>query len=224
MVRALAILLLAVQTLPAPGSEVLDRVAVAAGQQAVTMVEILRHLRFRAILSGVSVEDTEQNRRQAAEQLLDLLIVRRELELSRYSPPAMAEADTAIEAFLAEMKWSRERLAAELLRAGFTEEEFRREMQARLTVTRFIDYRFAPGVQVTDEEVQAYYDTEFLPALREASPGAAVPGLAAVRPVIERILTTRKVNAAMEDWLKQMRQNLRIRYFEEAFRPVGGPR
>lgn len=222
MTRALAALSLVLLAIPAPAAEILDRVAVAAGQQAVTLSDILRHLRFRSIVSGAPVEDTAENRRQAAGQLVDLLIVRRELELSRYSPPSMAEADQAIETFLADMKWSRERLAAELARAGFSEEEFRREMQSRLTVTRFIDYRFAPGVQVTDEEVQTYYDSEFLPALRETSPGAAAPALAAVRPLIERILTTRKVNAAMEEWLKQMRQSLRIRYFDEVFRPAGG--
>lgn len=223
MVRALACML-TILALPAAGGEILDRVAVAAGPQAVTLSGILRHLRFRAIVSGAPVEDTEQNRRQAAEQLVDLLIVRRELDLSRYSPPTMAEADKAIESFLAEMRWSRERLAEVLARAGFTEEEFRREMQARLTVTHFIDYRFAPGVQVSDEEVQAYYEAEFLPALRQTSPGSAVPELGTVRAMIERILTTRKVNAAMEEWLRQMRQSLRIRYFDEAFRPEGGGR
>lgn len=221
MKRAL-LCLLAIFPLPAAGGEILDRVAVAVGQQAVALSDVLRHLRFRSIVSGEPVQDTEQNRRQAAEQLVDLLIVRRELELSRYSPPSMAEADAAIESFLAGMQWSRDRLAGELARAGFTEEEFRREMQARLTVTSFIDYRFAPGVQVTDDEVQAYYQAELLPALRESSPGAAAPELGAVRAMIERILATRKVNAAMEEWLKQMRQSLRIRYFDEAFRPNGG--
>ncbi len=223
MMRALAFLLTPL-ALPAAGAEILDRVAVAAGPQAVTLSGILRHLRFRAIVSGAPVEDTEQNRRQAAEQLLDLLIVRRELDLSRYSPPTMAEADQAIESFLMEMKWSREQLLEALQRAGFSEEEFRREMQARLTVTRFIDYRFAPGVQVSDEEVQAYYESELLPALRQTSPGGAVAELGAVRAMIERILATRKVNAAMEEWLRQMRQSLRIRYFDEAFRPEGGGR
>ncbi len=167
--RSAALLLLLLPALSAKAAEILDRVAVAAGQDAITLSDILRHLRFRSIVSGAPVEDTEANRRQAAEQLVDLLIVRRELELSRYSPPSMAEADKAIEDFLAEMKWSREKLLEELSRHGFTEEEFRREMQARLTVTRFIDYRFAPGVQVSDEEVQAYYEHEFLPAFRQSS-------------------------------------------------------
>jgi parvulin-like peptidyl-prolyl isomerase len=215
-------LCLAVLALPAAGGEILDRVAVTAGLEAVTLSGILRHLRFQAIVSGALVEDTEQNRRQAAEQLLDLLIVRRELDLSRYSPPTMAEADAAIERFLADMKWTPQQLAEALARAGFTEEEFRREMQARLTVTRFIDYRFAPGVQVSDEEVRAYYESEFLPALERSRPGAEKPELGAVRAMIERILTTRKVNAAMEEWLKQMRQSLRIQYFDAAFRPAGG--
>lgn len=218
---ALPVLALAL-ALAAPAAEILDRVAVTAGRDAVTLSGILRHLRFRSIVSGAPVADTEANRRQAAEQLVELLIVRRELELSRYSPPSMAETDKAIEEFLAEMKWGREKLLEELSRAGFTGEEFRREMQARLTVARFIDYRFAPGVQVTDEEVQSYYATEFLPSLRQTGANAAEPPLAAVRPMIERILTTRKVNAAMEDWLRQMRQSLRIRYFDAAFRPSGG--
>ncbi|MCS7043094.1 MAG: hypothetical protein NZR01_09905 [Bryobacteraceae bacterium] len=208
--------------LTAPAQQVLDRVAAAAGQDAITLSAILRHLRFRSIVSGAPVQDTEANRREAASQLVDLLIVRRELELSRYTPPTMDETEQAIDAFLAEMKWTRERLASELARYGFTEEEFRREMQARLTITRFIDYRFAPGIQVTDEEVEAYYQGEFLPALRRMDPGARPPELASVRAQIEQILSTRKVNAAMEEWLQQMRQTLRIRYFDEAFRPQGG--
>ncbi len=40
--------------------------------------------------------------------------------------------------------------------------------------------------------------------------------------MIERILATRKVNEAMEDHLRQMRQTLRIRYFDAALRPGGG--
>lgn len=220
--RLAAPLLLLLLAPPARAAEIVDRVAVAAGADAITMSDILRHLRFRSIASGSPVEDTEANRRQAAEQLLELLIVRRELELSRYSPPSMSEADRAIEDFLSEMKWSREKLLEVLSRSGFTEEEFRREMQARLTVSRFIDYRFAPGVQVSDEEVQAYYDSEFLPAFRQNNANAVEPALAAVRPMIERILATRKVNAAMEEWLTQMRQTLRIRYFDAAFRPQGG--
>lgn len=221
MKRGMAILAAAF-ALASPAQQVLDRVAVAAGQDAITLSAILRHLRFRSVLSGQPVPDTEANRREAASQLIDLLIVRRELELSRYSPPSMAETDEAIETFLAEMKWTRERLAAELARYGFTEEEFRREMQARLTITRFIDYRFAPGIQIGDEEIEAYYRDEFLPALRRADPRAEPPQLAVVRARIEQILTTRKVNDAMEEWLRQMRQTLRIRYFDEAFRPGGG--
>lgn len=223
MKRRIAFLALAF-ALAAPARQLLDRVAVAVGLDAIPLSAVLRHLRFRSIVSGAPVEDTEASRREAASQLVDLLIVRRELELSRYTPPTMAETDQAIAAFLEEMKWTRERLAAELARYGFTEEEFRREMQARLTITRFIDYRFAPGIQVTDEEVEAYYSGEFLPAVQKQDPRAAPPELAAVRAQIEQILTTRKVNAAMEEWLRQMRQTLRFRYFEEAFRPQGGLR
>ncbi len=216
-----SILLALLLAAAAPAGEVLDRVAVSAGQQVVTLSAILRQLRLETLASGDPVQDTEENRRRAAARLIDQAIVLREIELSRYTPPTMAEAEAAIERYLKQSGRTRERLLGEIHKLGFSEDDFKREMQWRLSVARFIEYRFAPGVQVTDEEVEKYYRDEYSAQYRKLNPGAAVPPLDEVRDAVLRIVTTRKTNVAMEQWLARMRESLRVTYFPEAFK-VGG--
>lgn len=215
----LAVLALASQAFAA---DVLDRVAISAGQQVVTLSAILRQLRLETLASGEPVQDTEANRRRAAARLIDQAIVLREIELSRYTPPSMAEAEAAVERYLKQTGRTRARLLAEISRLGFSEDDFMREMQWRVSVSRFVDYRFAAGVQVADEEVEKYYRDEYIAQYRKLNPGAPVPPFDEVRDAALRIVTTRKTNAAMEQWLTRMRESLRVTWFPEAFR-VGGP-
>jgi parvulin-like peptidyl-prolyl isomerase len=216
-----AILLLSGLGLTAAAAEVLDRVAVSAGQQVVTLSAILRQLRLETLASGEPVQDTGENRRRAASRLIDQAIVLRELELSRYTPPSMAEAEAAIERYLKQSGRTRARLLDEVAKLGFSEDDFKREMQWRVSVSRFIDYRFAAGVQVADEEVEKYYRDEYTAQYRKLNPGAPVPPLDEVRDSALRIVTTRKTNAAMEQWLTRMRESLRVTWFPDAFK-VGG--
>ena len=199
------------------GAEELDRVAIAVGRQIVTLSAVRRQLRMDALLEGQAVEDTPAARRTSAERLLDQALIRGEIELGRYSGPIMAEAEAAIEAYLKERKLTAAELPALVARYGFSEDDFRREVLWRLTVARFIDFRFAPGVQINDDEIAAYYQGEFLPALTQQA-GAKPPRLDEVRDRIVRVLSVRKTNAAVDEWLKQTRAQAKVRTFEEAFR------
>lgn len=221
MMTARCMLLVLTLGVEAQAADVLDRVAVSVGQQVVTLSAILRQLRLETLASGDPVQDTEENRRRAASRLIDQAIVLREIELSRYTPPSMTEAEEAIGRYLKQSGRTRERLLDEIHKLGFSEDDFKREMQWRISVSRFIDFRFAPGVQVTDEEVEKYYRDEYSAQYRKLNPGAAVPPLDEVRDSIVRIVTNRKTNVAMEQWLARMRESLRVTYFPEAFE-VGG--
>ncbi|MBI5282668.1 MAG: hypothetical protein HY858_13365 [Candidatus Solibacter usitatus] len=199
-------------------AEVIDRVAAAAGQQVVTLSAIRRALRLQAVFDLREYEDTPAERRKAADRLIDQAIVLREIGLSRYAGATMAEADALLGGFGKDRGMTGEQLAAALERYGFSEDDFRQEMLWRVTVQRFVDFRFMPGVQVSDGEVQAYYEQEFVPALRAADGKAVAPAVEEVRERITQVLTTRKTNAALEQWLKQARETLKVRFFEEAFR------
>jgi hypothetical protein len=222
MLRSLILALLL--ALPSLADEVLDRVAATAGQQVVTLSAILRQMRLESLASGEPVKDTRENRSKVAARLVDQGIVLREIELSRYVQPTLAEAEAALERYLKESGQGKEKFQAEVGKAGFTEDEFLRELQWRLSVARFVDYRFSAGVQITDEEVAEYYRKEFAARHSVLNPGVPVPALEDVRDRVQRILAMSKTNASMEQWLVRMREQLGVRYFEAAFQVGAGQR
>jgi hypothetical protein len=205
-------------TAVAAGGELLDRVAVSAGQQVVTLGAVLRQLRMEALATGEAMVDTAENRRRAASRLVDQGIVLREIELSRFLQPSMAEAEAALERYLKQSGQTREQFQARVKSMGFSEEDFEHELQSRISVLRFIDFRFAPGIQVSDEEIEKYYREEYTAQYRKLSPGTAVPPLEEEREGIVRVLTARAANAAMEQWLERTREAAGVKYFEAAFR------
>jgi len=199
--------------------EIIDRVAVSAGNHTVTESEIRRYLRFAAFFGQREPDMSPEARRIAADRLIDQALIGREIELAGYTPPSMAEIETRI------VDWRKRRSQTEadfqkaLQRYGFTEEDLKREVQWQLTVIRFIDFRFRPGVQVSDEEVAEFYKKEFPQWLeKRGRPREPVPPLEEARSEITETLAEIKVTAAMEQWLAQARQQTPVRYREASFK------
>lgn len=210
--RALSILFLA-GNLQAE-KVVLDRVAASAGQQVVTLSAIRRHLRILALVDNSPLEDTLDARRKAADRLIDQALIHREIELSRYASPTRAEAEARIQDFIKQRNVTREQFEALLARYGFNEDDFTEEVLWRISVTRFIDFRFSPGIQISDDEIKKYYSDEFVPQFRRRAPDAPMPPLDDVREQVSRVLMLRKTNQAVDQWLAQMRATVKVRYFE----------
>jgi hypothetical protein len=80
---------------------------------------------------------------------------------------------------------------------------------------RFLEYRFRPGITVTDEEVEEYYKTTLVPSAQRT--GEKPPELDDSRGTIEEVLIQQRVNEAVNRWLDQAARASRIRYREEAF-------
>lgn len=201
----------------AANGEVIDRVAVSFGHEVVTLGAIRRQLRMTAYLSGKPPEDSPEARRAAAERLIDQALVKREMDLSRYSPIPMADVRKNVEEYREKLGLTPERFAEELARYSFTLDEFVDEIYWQATLLRFVQFRFSPSVQVSEDEIQEYYEREYAPRLRAMAPGQEPPPLDEVRERVAGILTSQKENAVLEQWLRQGRQLSRIRYHEEAF-------
>lgn len=197
--------------------EALDRVAVSFGLEVITLSAIRRQLRMDAYLAGQPPEDTPEARRAAAERLIDQALVRREMNLSRYTPIPMAEVRQRVEAYREKLGLTPEAFVKELAKYGFEPDDFLNELYWQATLLRFVQFRFSPSVQVDDDEVREYYQKEYVPRLRQMMPGEEPPPLADVRERIVGILASRKENVVLEQWLETTRQQARIRYHEEAF-------
>ncbi|HNY40664.1 MAG TPA: hypothetical protein PKJ41_09720 [Bryobacteraceae bacterium] len=198
-------------------AEVVDRIAASVAGQVVTLSDTRRLIRISTFLEKSEPDYSSANLRRAAEQLVDQALIRREAELSRYPAPSYQEIDSALDQFAASLGMDKQAMFAAALKNGFSEQEMRDHAAWRLTLVRFIDYRFRPGVMVSDADVANYYNNVFLPEFRKQSPDATPPGSDAVRARIIDILNTQLATQASQLWLDQARKQTRIHYFEEAF-------
>jgi len=198
-------------------TEIIDRVAVTVDRMVITESDILSHLRIAAFLNQTAVETGPEARRAAAERMVEQVLVRRDMEISRYPAPRPVEVEPVLEDWLKEHLMGDAGYRAALEQFGITDEELRENMLLQLTVLRFIEYRFRPSVALNDEEVEAYYRERFGPAWTEQN-NSPVPELDDVRGDIEDILIQEHVDAALDEWLKQAATQARIRYRQEAFK------
>lgn len=200
-------------------AEIIDRVAVVVADRVVTQSEILLQLRLAAFLDGDPADLSATGRRQAAERLIEQMLVRREMELSRYPVPDPPEAD----ALLARIRnqeprlESDEKLRAELERYELGEEDLRQQLLWQLTLLRFVEYRFRPAVAPSEDELKVYYEKQYVARWKQLST-QPVPSYLDSRAEIESVVTQRLLDDALDRWLKQARSQTRIRFREEVFR------
>lgn len=196
--------------------ETLDRVAVRVGKDAITESALRRHLRMEAFFARKTPDLSPASRRKAADRLVDQMLIKRELELNRFAPPPAAEVEAQIEQLMKARHEDAAALATSLQSYGFSLDDLRNEIQYQIMLLRFVDFRFSAGVLVTDAEIQELYEKEVVPEALHRNVPAPTPDEA--RAGIVKLSTYRKTNAALEQWLAQARQQVKIHFFEEAFR------
>ena len=194
---------------------VVDRMAVIVGTHVVKTSDIERELRVSSFLNRQALDESGPAMHGAAERLIDQELVREDLLRGQYTQPT--ETDAA--AFLQQLKRDRfggseARFRAELAQHRLTEDQLRRQLLWQLTVLRFIDQRFRPGVLVTDEEAAAHYREHRAELLRANPRNNSLEDLT---PQIRESLMGERINQAFEEWLKETRRNTRIEYRPQAF-------
>ena len=67
--------------------EIIDRIAVAVGNQVITESEILRDIRITAFLNDTELDFSPKAKRRAADRLVEQKLVNKEMELTKYPGP-----------------------------------------------------------------------------------------------------------------------------------------
>ena len=196
-------------------AEIIDRIAVTVGSTVITESEILREARLTAFLNGEPLDFSAAAKRKTAERLVEQRLIQLENEASLYPPPSAESLDELL-------KQVQDRFPDpahyrdELRRTGVTEEDLKAHLRRQLTVLRFLDLRFRPGVHVGEEEISAYFDQRLAPELRKANPSAGL-SLNDYRQQIEETLIGERIDKASDAWLKEARQHTRIEFRANAF-------
>ena len=192
------------------GRTVIDRIAVIVGKHVTKLSDIDLDLRVTAFLNREPLKEDAAAKKKSAERLIDQQIIRQEIATGGYA----RASDADVNAMLAQIRQnnygnSDTRMAQALRQYGLSEEQLRAQLLWQLTVLRFIDQRFRPGVLVTDEEVRSYYEQH-----RAQFKADFESSTAEVRSILEG----EQVNRQFEQWLPDARRRTTIEYREEAFR------
>jgi len=179
---------------------IVDRLAVIVGQQTITQLQLDEEIRVTALLNRRPVARDVETRRAAADRLVEQLLIRREMEQSRYPLPSQQEVDLYLEQIRAQ-NGSGEELAKTLATYNLTESTLRQHLEAQLVTLRFIEYRFRPDAAVSDEEIEAAYKGE--------------AGKNATRESIRTTLLEARTDAALNAWLAESRRQVNIVYLDK---------
>lgn len=190
------------QSSSAPQSRNVDGVAARIEDDVITESEIRELGAFEQLVDG-----KPKSRAELIRLLADQWLVRTEAVTARYAQPSTADVDRAVAEFQKQFA-SPEEFQKRCAESGISAAAVRRLISQQLFLSRFIDYRFRPAAQVTDEQVENYYNTEFVPQLKARN--QEIPPLDDVDDTIREVLIVRAITARADKWLADTRDRVKI--------------
>ena len=191
--------------------EIIDKIVITVANQVITQSQIDDEIRVTAFLNREKVDLNADARKQAAGRLLEQALIKREMDISHYPLPELSDAGESLEALKATYPTESEFQNA-LSASGITADALTRRLWWQLTLLRFIDYRFRPGIQIPTADVQAYYRRQV--SEWEQKGTKPIPTLDESRDQIEEILTQQRIDQALDQWMKDTRKQVTINYLD----------
>ncbi len=190
-------------------AEEVDRLIAAVNGKAITEgdLDLARSLNALMFYGKSSrSRDDELNR------LIDLELMRQELKNFSLTQ----EDEGRVQARLQSLRDSYAEtggLPALLRQLGLQESELISYVRLEFSILKFVDFRFKPFVNVSEEEIKNYYEGRLSLQLRKSN--LTLPALTEVSAKIEEILKEEKTNTVLEQWIGEIRRNSHIEYFDE---------
>jgi hypothetical protein len=192
-------------------AEEIDRLLLAVNGKVITDTDLKLARSLNDILISHKT-DSGPSRAEEMQRLVDLELLRQELESFPGAPERKADVENQMEE-LRKSYADRGGLVPVLQKLGLQESELREYLGLQASVMEFIDFRFRPFANVSGEEIQKYYVEQLVPQLRKS--GAAVPALEDVSSKISAILTEEKIDVLLRQWLQDTLRHSKIEYFDE---------
>jgi hypothetical protein len=204
---------------------VVDRVAVVVGKTVITESEVLQEVRLTEFLNGQPLELGPQQRRDAAERLVDQQLIRNEMEIGSYPQPSASESQAVLQKFQKEHYASPTEFQAALQKYGVTEDQLQQHLIWELEAIHFTDLRFSPGTPTSGKTAAAPTSpTGGKPPSSKAVNRPATPTGAdrsdpnsKATPSTAADPESATVDQQMDAWLKEARGQVRIQFKKEAF-------
>lgn len=181
---------------------IVDRIAVIVGDNVITQSEIGQRIRLTAFQNHMQPDFSLASRQAAAQELIGQKLVEHEMDLGRY-PRLDADRRKALlgDYEKTEFQSNPAALAQALKGYGLTPLELETDLGRQSDLLSFLNLRFRPAVQVTDEDIDKYVDKN-------------AAGADQLRALIGRQLTADRADKELNTWLQDQRKRTRIEFLE----------
>jgi len=193
--------------------ETLDRVVASVGDAAITESEVRHEYRLERFLDGQWPPAPPDA--GALDHVRERLTY--QLMLSREETPTPEE--------LGESKMAATDRVTDLHKKFSNPEDFDRALRElamtetqvidRLTqqelLLRMIEQRLRPAASPSEDDVASYYRDTFVPEYRKSNPNADVPPLSALEVQMRQVLTEKRVNELLDQWIEDLKPTSRVK-------------
>ncbi|HTV08850.1 MAG TPA: hypothetical protein VMD97_07390 [Candidatus Aquilonibacter sp.] len=191
-----------------PGTT-LDRVVAIVNGDLILDSDVNEEQRFEAF-EPYRTPDEKLSRDRIIERLINRDLILQQLKLQPADEPSDADVDKQIaqlrknipacRRYDCESKAGWDRFLAD---NGFTEASLFKRWKQRMEVLDFIEDRFQMGIDITQAQIQSYYEKTLLPEYKEQN--APAPKLDAISGQIREVLLQQQITNLLSDWLQSLR-------------------
>ena len=193
MRRTLPLLLFLVLTGVQAGAEIIDRIMAVVNNHVITLSDVRRADRVRAVLKYPAIDQ-----KQLVRELVDAELI--EEQIAQFFGVDVTEAE--IDEVMKDLPNP----------GGVPVDVVRDAVRRRLRADEFFELRFRQFLRPTDVEVSDYYTKIFVPAAQKK--GGPVPPLEQVTDMIRDNVIQEKTAHEVESWLAAIRRRSDIEIFD----------
>jgi hypothetical protein len=181
---------------------VVDRIVAHIEDDIIALSEVRELAAYQELVDGHAESDDS-----VLNELIEQWVVNNEATATQFPPAAEAEVNrevARIQGRFASAQAYNERLTA----LGLTPDAVKRIVAREIYLARYLDYKFRPAVQVSDDDIAKYYQEHLAPEL--AAKGQKAPDLASVTEQIREVLVQQGVSDRAAGWFDETKSRLKI--------------
>jgi len=184
---------------------VLDRIVARVEGDVILLSEVRTLGRYQDLVEGKKETDT-----QILDRLVDQWIVRNEADTARFPHPSDVDIARGLDRLLAAFD-SLDEYQARKKAVGLSDSDVQKMIADQLYLSKYLDSRFRPVVQVSPAEIEDFYRDGVV--ARAKARKQQPPTLEASREYIQEALIQRGINEQADRWLQESRTRLHVDKF-----------
>jgi parvulin-like peptidyl-prolyl isomerase len=193
-----------------PG-RVVDRIVARVEGDVILLSQVRELAAFQRLVDGRAESDD-----RLLSELVEQWVIQAEANTSHFPQPSGPEVDREMARLAGQFK-TPEAYAAKLRELGLSATAVRRMLTQQIYLTRYLDYKFRPSVQIEPSQIHTYYQKELVPELTKKH--QPVPPETTVEAQIRELLIQREITNRTAKWLDDTKARLRIEITPQAASP-----